>query len=179
MKTYSLQNNNKLILKIGKIEEEKGDALLCWIAINLHNGPDSFHAIHRKAGVQVKYSFLYLEPHVREGSCFTSIPGLTEFFVILHSVLPFTPALYNDSFFNIINTIIAYKEKNVCRDLYLTFPTVDKKNILKNLLLYISKLENFSVYFICDNQEDYDKSVNIFDKEFTISWWRKLFTPSH
>lgn len=168
MKEYLLSQENKIIFKVGNIAEEKGDALLSWSAINLKAGPDSFYAIHRKAGMQVSYSLMQMEPYVKEGTAFTSIAGMIDFFTIIHSILPIqNEKLYNDSFFNIINTIIGYKKKgNICRNLYLTFPSVNKKNILDNLFLYIDFLKQFSFVFVCSSEQEYNEAIKIFEKHF-------------
>lgn len=172
MKEYKIDKSNKLIIKQGRIEEEKGDALLCWSAINLKSGPESFFRIHRKAGAQVLGSIILLEPHLREGSAFTSIPGLTEFFVMIHAVLPIHPALYNDAFFNIVRTIKQYQESDVCRDLYLNFPFPDKKFLLNHLLTYTNLLNDFTFYVIVDDEKEYKEMIHICDKKFKL--WRGL-----
>lgn len=178
MKEYKINESNKIIVKVGQIEEEIGDALLSWSAINLRTGPDSFHRIHRKAGSQVLGSIILLESSIKEGSAFTSIPGLTNFFTIIHSILPIHPALYNDSFFNIIKTIKVYQETNICRDLYLTFPFKPQGMILDHLLTYSNQLNNFTFYIIVEEQKDFVLTCAILDdkiKSKLSKFLKKIF----
>lgn len=172
MKTYFIDGSNKLIIKRGNIEEEKGDALICWIAYNLKMGPDSFYKIHKKAGAQVLSSISLLESYVKESAAFTTMPGLLEFYTIIHSVLPFKPAMFNESFFYIVKTLVAFKEKNVCRDAYFTFPAFDKASSIKHLLTYSFMLEDFSFVFMVETESEYKTTIKTMDKLLQKKWWR-------
>jgi hypothetical protein len=171
MKEYKIDKSNKIIIKQGNIEEEKGDAIVCWVAYNLKAGPESFYKIHKKAGAQVLSSITLLEPVVKECSAFTTMPGLLEFYVIVHSVLPFKPAMFNESFFYIIKTLATFKERNICRDAYFTFPGTDKKMFIENLLIYSYMLENFSFIWMIETKEEYNTTIKTMDKLLKKKWW--------
>lgn len=174
MKEYKINDSNKLIVRKNKIEDEKGDALLCWAAIDLRNGPNSFYRIHKKAGSQVMGSIILFEPHLKQSCAFTSIPGLLDFYTIIHSILPIHPGLYNDSFFNIIRTIKRYQEFDICRDIYMSFPVENKTLILDHLLTYTELLSNFSFFIIVENDKDYDETISILNKKIKTSWIDRL-----
>lgn len=174
MKEYKIDQSNKLIVKIGNIEEASGDALICWIAINLKAGPESFYKIHRKAGPQVLSSFILLEPLAKFSSAFTSIPGMMNFYTIIHSILPSNPSMFNDSFFNIIQTVKKYKESNICRDITFTFPSVNKKIIIEHLFTYTLLLENFTFNIIVDNDKEFKETIDILDNRLKGNFFKDL-----
>jgi hypothetical protein len=180
MKEYKIDKTNKLIVKIGEIEESKGDALLCWIAINLKTGPISFYKIHRKAGPQVLSSFILLDEYSKESAAFTSIAGMMNYYTIIHSILPINQNMYNDSFYNIIKTIIKYKETNICRDLTFSFPfpEIKKSMIFDHLFTYSLLLENFTFTLIVEDEKEYNSTISLLDKRLKRNWLSKLFSLS-
>lgn len=174
MKEYNLQSENKLIIKQGQVEEEMGDVLISWCAETLRNGQETFHRTIKKAGHQVQYSMLSFEGKVRQGDCFTTIPGFVEFNTIIHSITPTNVNLFNNSFFNIMNTLKTYTKDNVCRDAYLTIPTVEFDGFIDNFMIYEKQLSGFSFNFVLDKEEDIVKLTKLLDKKLKKSFTQKF-----
>jgi hypothetical protein len=176
-KEFTLKSKNKIIVMIGEIEVQTGDALLNWTSINLNSGPDSFYRIHRQAGSQLASATHLIRPYmeVKTGDVFSTIAGLLDFYIVLHGILPFPDEseMYEMLMFNTINVLETYKKKNVCRNLYFTFPDNNRKKVLQGLLNYESKLEEFT-FIIMVNEKEYEDTVKLVHSFVNESLFKRL-----
>lgn len=158
---FLLKSGNKIILKQGVIEEQKGDVLLSWTGITLNTGSESFYKIHQKAGLQLGTSISLLSDYVKYGDSFVTIAGMLDFYKVVHCILPPNLLMFNTCFFNIIKTLITYKENNICRNLYLEFPIPHKKVIIENLFLYENQLKDFTFVFVAESFNDIEEAETV------------------
>lgn len=178
--TIELKSGNKIVLSIGEVEEQKGDAILNWTSLDLDAGPDSFYKIHRKAGPQVASAANVLRGHLQSSTAVSTIAGFLDFYIVIHSILPLPDEDKNFTltWYNIINTIEEYQRRgNICRNLYCTLPFINK-NLLNSLLDYESQLENFTFYFMFQKEEDLIRVSEILKPSFrkkVKTFWSKIF----
>lgn len=158
-KEFILKSKNKIIVKIGEIETQSGDAILNWTALNLNAGPDSFYKIHRQGGPQISSAISLISAHnirFNTGDVFSTIPGMLDFNILLHGILPLPEEteVYETLLFNVIETLDTYKKQNnICRNLFITFPDIlNNKKIIQGLLNYEYKLADFTFVFIVDEK---------------------------
>lgn len=167
-KTYKLKSGNKIVLRVGEIEEEKGDAILNWTSLSMDTGPDEFYKINRKGGPQVMSAMRTIQPYVNYGDVVSTIAGLLDYNLLLHAIYPppTSPTIYELIVFNAINTIKEYQSKgNICRDLTLTLLN-NEAQLLNGIFDYENKLENFSFIFIIPTTKEFVIKEKVFDKRF-------------
>ena len=177
-----LKSGNSIEVKKGFIEEQQGDALINWSNFNLNGGPDSFYRVHRKAGAQLRSATFPFQQYIRTGDAFSTMAGLLDFQLVIHAILPLPEEnhLYSMLMFNIINVLEEYKKDNLCRNVFLTFPDLNKKLLLEGLFTYEMKLNNFTFVFMAETDEEYNQLTNLFGEQKKKSLWQhlsKIFKP--
>lgn len=117
-KKYALIGTDTvLILKQGLIEDESTDAIINWVYPGLRTGPESFFSIHKKAGNQLfsfAMSYELTVEEIKDADCFSTMPGLLDCRIVLHSVVPEFKQRYHTSYHNIAEVLQTYRKSYKC-----------------------------------------------------------------
>lgn len=160
-----LINNQKIILIIDlPFENCKSDIVLNWVYVDPRHGPEPFYKFMEKAGGQVRSLLVFFDSHLKYSDNISTIPGLIECNLIVHSVVPHTTAMYNDNFLRIKRTLEKYKVENLCRSISLYIPVVSQRRVIVDYMLehfqQIPELEKIEIY-TKDEEEFYDLKFHL------------------
>lgn len=165
---------------VGDLVEESCDVLIVWSFHDMKSGPEPFADVVRKADSQAYYSFYALKEHLKPSDAVTTIGGGTKASRILFSIFPVNEEKFQDSFYNIRQTLDTYSKKNLCRFVSLSMPSYKK---LDNLVMYMNTyLQDMvslkEVRIFCKSEEAKELIKKSLQKVQTkkVPWYKRIFT---
>lgn len=151
------KENNSIIVQSGSVEEKEGDVLINWANSEFREGPPSFYNILKKTGYQPLSAIETFKANISkgrvvEGDSLTTIPGMIDYNLILHSLLP--KENFTFSWLNIMKTLNTYKKDNICRTVFFEIPDWNNLfNFIGEFFVYQSLVTNIKFVIVCHEME--------------------------
>lgn len=164
---YKIKNSDaKVILSQGNFSIDNCDIIINWIDKNI-TGPASYKNLSSKAGDQLHYDLIGFKNSVNPTDAFTTHSGLLSATIIVNCVMPENPAMYNDCFFKIKETIKKYHELgNLSRFITTTIPDINYKQFVYFFNTYLKEYSFIKEFrIIVDNEKQYD-NLNVELKKY-------------
>jgi len=163
------------------LEDESTDVLILWVFEDLKSGPEPFADVVKRASSQAYYSLYTLKEYLNPSDCITTIGGGVKANILCFSVYPINEAKFQDSIFNIRETLNTYSKQNLCRFVSLSLPTY--KNLDKIISYLDTYFQNFEplreLRIFCKTDIEkglIEKSLKKVIKQRTKKpWYKRIF----
>jgi len=156
-KKYIIGNQEYILTTDINFEEAKSDIILNWVYIDLKNGPPLFYKLIEKAGSQVKSLLIFFNNRLKFSDNLSTIPGLTNCNLIIHSIIPPQIPMYNDNFLRIKRTIKTYANTTLARSLSLYIPIVaiEQEKIVWYMFDHLQQINELKkIYIHCLDKKE-------------------------